>query len=126
MLQCKMTGLTLGVRWAIFASIDDDQEAGVTMIWNMWKKGFYAWEGATAQYMEQVLTSPATLYPAGAMLTALMKMKAKREKTMANWWGNVAGLPTRRDQERTLHALNQIQSRLIDLEEKLADIDQAR
>ena len=29
------------------------------------------------------------------------------------------GLPTKRDQERTLHLLNQLQSRLMDLEEKL-------
>ena len=35
-------------------------------------------------------------------------------------WG-LMGLPTKRDQERTLHALNQIQSRLLDLEEQLAD-----
>ena len=29
------------------------------------------------------------------------------------------GLPTRRDQERTLHKLNQLESRLYDLEEQL-------
>jgi hypothetical protein len=29
------------------------------------------------------------------------------------------GLPTKHDQERTLHALNQIQSRLIDIEDRL-------
>ncbi len=31
------------------------------------------------------------------------------------------GLPTRRDQERAIHTLNQLQSRLIDLEERLED-----
>ena len=96
------------------------------MMWDMWKKGFYAWESATAQYMEQVLTSPATLTPSGAMLSAAMKMKARRDKAVAKWWSSTVGLPTRRDQERTLHALNQIQSRLIDLEEKLADLEQPR
>ena len=30
-----------------------------TMIWDMWKKGFAAWEQATAQYMEKVLQNPA-------------------------------------------------------------------
>jgi len=29
------------------------------------------------------------------------------------------GLPTKRDQERALHLLNQLQSRIMDLEEKL-------
>ena len=37
---------------------------------------------------------------------------------MATWW-SALGLPTKRDQERTLHALNQLESRLMDLEDKL-------
>jgi hypothetical protein len=49
-----------------------------------------------------------------------MKAKAALDKTTANIVGNF-GLATKRDQERSLHALNQLESRLIDLEEKLAD-----
>ena len=41
------------------------------MIWDMWKQGFAAWEQATSQYMEKVLTNPGVLGPAGTMLTAL-------------------------------------------------------
>jgi len=88
--------------------------------WEMWKKGFDAWEDATARYLEEVLKSPLVLGPSGAMLTAAMKAKAASEKAAATYWGMV-GLSTKRDQERTLHALNQIQARLLDLEEKLAD-----
>ncbi len=88
------------------------------MFWQMWKKGFDAWEGATAQYLEQALSSPALLTPSGALLTVAMKARAQHQQWAAQWWG-AAGLSTRRDQERTLHALNQLQSRLIDLEEKL-------
>jgi hypothetical protein len=88
--------------------------------WEMWKKGFDAWEDATARYMEEVLKSPLVLGPSGAMLTAAMKAKAASEKAAATYWGMV-GLSTKRDQERTLHALSQIQARLMDLEEKLAD-----
>jgi hypothetical protein len=47
-----------------------------------------------------------------------MKAKAAGDRAVAAWWGSM-GLPTKRDQERTLHALNQIQSRLLDLEERL-------
>ena len=50
---------------------------------------------------------------------ALMKTKAATDKLADAWW-SAWGLPTRRDQERSLHALNQIQSRLADIEEKLA------
>jgi hypothetical protein len=88
--------------------------------WDMWKKGFDAWENATAQYIEQILKNPVVLGPSGAMLSGAMKAKAAGDKAAASIWGAI-GLPTKRDQERTLHALNQLQSRLMDLEEKLAE-----
>lgn len=88
--------------------------------WDLWKKSFGAWEGATASYLEKVLSNPSVLGPAGAMLTAAMKTKAASDKAMSSWW-SAWGLPTRRDQERELHKLNQLESRLLDLEEQLAD-----
>lgn len=88
------------------------------MIWDMWKQGFNAWEQTTAQYMEKVLSNPGVLGPAGAMLSAAMKTKAATDKAVAAWWAAM-GLPTRRDQERALHKLNQLESRLYDLEEQL-------
>lgn len=90
------------------------------MLWDMWKKGFDAWENATAQYLEVWLKSPAVLAPSGAMLSAVMRAKAQGDRAVAAAWGSL-GLPTRRDQERTLHLLNQIQSRLNDLEEKIGE-----
>ena len=92
------------------------------MIWDQWKKGFDLWENKTAELMEQWLKNPRVLEPAGMMLTASMKMKAASDKAMAAWWASW-GLPTKRDQERTLHTLNQLNSRLIDLEERLAQND---
>lgn len=88
------------------------------MIWDLWKQGFAAWDKATTQYMEKTLSNPAVLNPAGAVLTAVMKTKAATDRAMSMWWSTL-GLPTRRDQERTLHKLNQLESRLYDLEEKL-------
>jgi len=88
-------------------------------MWDMWKKSFDAWESATAQLVEQWMKSPLVLGPSGALLTAVMKAKAAGDKASATLWGAV-GLPTKRDQERTLHLLNQIQSRLMDVEERLA------
>jgi hypothetical protein len=52
------------------------------------------------------------------MLTAMMKTRAAAEQAKAKIWGEM-GLPTKRDQERTLHLLNQLHSRVLDLEEKL-------
>jgi hypothetical protein len=88
--------------------------------WEMWKKGFGAWERTTSEYLDKVLRNPAVLGPAGAMLTATMKTKTATDKAFAGWWGAI-GLPTKRDQERSLHKLNQLESRLLDLEEELHD-----
>jgi hypothetical protein len=94
-------------------------------VWDTWKKGFDSWEGATAKLFESVLKSPMVLEPAGSALTAAMKAKTARDQAIAKAWAAL-GLPTRRDQERILHALNQIQSRLLDLEEKLEDREPSR
>lgn len=88
--------------------------------WEMWKKGFDAWESATANYMEQVLKNPLLLGPSGKLMAEAFKQKAQAEKNTAQAVG-MMGFATKRDQERTLHALNQIQSRLSDIEEKLAE-----
>ncbi|MCC7382834.1 MAG: hypothetical protein IT384_13440 [Deltaproteobacteria bacterium] len=89
------------------------------MDWETWKKAFDVWEKATAELMEGWLRSPLVLEPSGTLLTGAMKAKALGDKAAAAWWGAM-GLPTKRDQERTLHALNQLESKLLDLEERLA------
>jgi ribosome-binding factor A len=88
-------------------------------LWDQWKKGFDTWEDRTAVMLEQVLKKPMLLTPAGTALTVAMKVKVKADHAIAGVWSSL-GLPTRRDQERTLHALNQLNSRIADLEEKLA------
>lgn len=88
--------------------------------WNAWKQGFDAWENATAQFLETVMQSPLVLGPSGKALGAAMRAKAVHEENLAKMWATL-GLPTRRDQERTLHALNQLNSRIIDLELQLAE-----
>jgi hypothetical protein len=90
------------------------------MLWATWKKAFYSWEDATAKYMEEWLKSPLVLAPSGMMLGGAMKAKAAVDKKTSDIVG-AFGLATKRDQERSLHALNQLESRLIDLEEKLAE-----
>lgn len=90
------------------------------MIWQSWKKGFDAWENATAKYLEHVLKSPALLMPSGLMLGGAMKAKSAYDRMASQWMGSM-GLATKRDQERALHTLNQIESRLLDLEERLED-----
>lgn len=87
-------------------------------MWETFKQYVGAWESNTAKVAEQFLRSPLVLSPAATMISAALRTKAIADKNLAAVWGAV-GLPTRRDQERTLHALHQIQSRLVDLEERL-------
>lgn len=94
------------------------------MNWETYKKYFNAWEGPTAVWLEARLKSPMFLEPAAAGLSALMKVKAAVDEKTASFIGAL-GLPTKRDQERTLHALNQIQGRLLDLEDRLAEFSAA-
>ncbi|MCA9515976.1 MAG: hypothetical protein KC635_13615 [Myxococcales bacterium] len=88
-------------------------------VWQQWKKGFDRWEASTAKVLDVVVRSPAFLEPAGAMLSSWMRAKKQADAAWARWWSTF-GLPTRREQERLLHAVNQLQSRIMDLEEQLA------
>ncbi|NUN12410.1 MAG: hypothetical protein HUU55_02105 [Myxococcales bacterium] len=92
-------------------------------LWDTWKKSFDVWEGNTAEYLEKVLRNPLILQPSGKLLGATMRAKATADRLAATWWGFV-GLSTKRDQERELHKLNQLESKLLDLEEKIAEIEQ--
>lgn len=90
------------------------------MAWQMFKERFSVWERATSAYLQVWLENPLVLEPAGAMMTAMMRTKAISDRALESWWGQV-GLPTKRDQERALHALNELERRLLDLEERLED-----
>ena len=86
---------------------------------DQWKKSFDAWEQATAKMTEELMKSPLMLGPSGAMLSGLMRMKKTSDAVMSAWWGAL-GLPTRHAQERTLHEIHRLQSKLLDLEEQLS------
>lgn len=92
------------------------------MIWDTYKKHFGAWEGATAKLLEGWLKSPLVLEPTGALLGALVKVRGVQHRVQ-NAWLNGLGVATRRDQERTLHLLHELESRLYDLQERLDNQD---
>ena len=85
---------------------------------NHWKSAFDRWEKSATALFESALKSPLLLEPLGAALTAVSSALALRQRVLARGW-RMLGLASRQDQERTLHQLNQLQSRLLDLEEKL-------
>ena len=89
-------------------------------LWKTWKTAFDAWESTTAQMLEPFIRSATVLEPVGFALSTTMKIKAMSDRMTAAWWGSL-GLPTKRDQERALHKLNTLESRILDLEEQLED-----
>lgn len=88
------------------------------MLWDTWKKGFDAWENATAKQIETFMKNPKILGSSGALLSGVMKVKLAKDSATDRWW-SLMGLPNKRDQERALHTLNRLESRLMDLEERL-------
>ncbi len=90
------------------------------MTWDMWKKSFDVWENETAKFLEVVMKSPTVLGPSGKLLSKAMTAKTAYDTALSHFWSGL-GLPTKRDQERILHALNQLESKLMDLEERIED-----
>jgi hypothetical protein len=89
-------------------------------MWETWKKSFDTWENATAKHLENALTSDRLLAPSAATLAVITRVKAVADRLTHTGLGAL-GLATKRDQERTLHMLNKLESRLIDLEEQLQE-----
>ena len=78
------------------------------------KEAFNIWERTTMAYLDGLARNPAFLGASGAGVT-LKKMADMGGQWYLAW----LGLPTRRDQERTLHLLQQIEGRIDDLQLKL-------
>lgn len=88
------------------------------MAWDLWKKSFDVWEDRTARLLEQVLKSRPVLDGSGLLLTTVLRLRAASDDAKARFWAEL-GLPTRRDQERTLHLLHRLEARLLELERRL-------
>jgi hypothetical protein len=88
--------------------------------WDDFKKRFDTLENLTAKALEVGLKSRLFLGPTARALTAGLRAKTNMDKITRTVVG-LLGLPNKSDQERTLHAIHRLESRLIDLEEKLED-----
>jgi hypothetical protein len=92
--------------------------------WKNWKSGFDRWEKTTAEYFDKTLQNPGFLGPSAGLLKAMMQTKSNTDKAMNMWW-NTLGLTNRDEQDRTLHRINQLESRILDLEEELLELKSA-
>ncbi|PIE17600.1 MAG: hypothetical protein CSA65_08210 [Proteobacteria bacterium] len=77
------------------------------------------WERTTAAYLEPLTRSPLFLTANANWLNGFLTLKKAADSGLRSLFSGL-GLPTRRDQERTLHILHQITARLDDLEFSMA------
>lgn len=92
---------------------------------NLADKLYATWEKQTAAYFEKVLRNPGFLELSGNLMGAALRSKIVVDQFLMATWKSLL-LPTKRDQERTLHLLNELHSRVNDLEDELTDQAAAR
>ncbi len=86
--------------------------------WQNWKNNFSRWEESTANYVDRMLRNPSLIGPVATILSGAMKGKTATEAWIAMPC-SLVGIPSKRDIERAAHKINQLQSRILDLEEEI-------
>jgi len=94
-------------------------------LWDGFKKRFDRWDGKVSEALEGALRNQLILEPAAQLVTTAAKGFRRFNRLREGALGTL-GLATKNDQERTLHLLNELNSRIVDLEEKLDDAKAAR
>lgn len=79
------------------------------------KQAFNLWERTTSACFEELARNSTFLSANGAGLNSVLNFKKIADMSSQYYLSSI-GLPTRRDQERTLHLLQQIEGRLDDLQ----------
>jgi hypothetical protein len=90
--------------------------------WRMW---FDAWEPRAAIAWDATVRHPWVVEPLAATITTVARAKSVVDGVRRRLL-RAFGLPTREDQERTLFLLQRMESRLLDLEDRLADGEDER
>jgi len=83
---------------------------------------YQTWEAQTAAYLEKLMRNSSLLQLSGGLLNGVLRSKIIVDDMMTATWKSLM-VPTKRDQERALHLLNELGSRLNDVEERVEDGD---
>lgn len=89
--------------------------------WKVWKSGFDRWEKTTSEYLDKALRSPAVLTPSATVLTSLLQGKTAADKFLALCWKSL-GIAHRDEHDVALHRINQLESKILDLEEEIREL----
>ena len=88
----------------------------------MW---FDAWEPRAAIAWDAAVRQSWVVEPLAATITTVARAKSVADAVRRRILG-VLGLPTREDQERVLFLLQRMESRLLDLEDRIAEREDER
>jgi hypothetical protein len=89
--------------------------------WKVWKNGFDRWEGTTSEYLDKALQNSAFLSSSNALLKAVLHAKSTAHRVVDSGWHRI-GLTSRNEQDKALHRINQLESRLLDMEEEIREL----
>jgi hypothetical protein len=85
---------------------------------NPFRQAFQMWERTTSAYFDALVRNTAFLTASGTSMNSIFELKKLADLGMRQFL-TAMGLPTRRDQERTLDLLQKIEGRLDDLQFQL-------
>ncbi len=88
---------------------------------NQFEQIYKMWEKKTGSYLEKVLRNKSFLKASSEALNSGLKNKVVVDRALLQTWKNLL-LPNKKDQEKTLHLLNELHGRIFDLEAKLDDL----
>lgn len=89
--------------------------------WKIWKSGFDRWESTTAEYLDKALQNTSFLSSSGTLLKAVLNAKSTANRVVDGGWTRL-GLTSRNEQDRALHRINELESRLLDMEEEIREL----
>ncbi len=84
------------------------------------RHAFNLWEKTTRAYFDTLIRSPLFLSTSGAGLNSFFMLKKFTDRGLETCISSM-GLPTRKDQVKALHLLNQLEGRLDDLKFNIDD-----
>lgn len=88
---------------------------------NFIEQAYSVWEKRTSKLIDSALRNSQVLKASSEVMNQQFKSKIVMDQALMKTWRNLL-LPNKKDQEKTLHLLNELHSRIFDLEERLEEL----
>lgn len=92
---------------------------------NLFEQAYTVWEKRTSKLLDGAMRNSQILKASSDFMNQQFKSKIVVDQALLKTWRNLL-LPNKKDQEKTLHLLNELHSRIFDLEERIEELNQAK